>query len=411
MKILKNYYLLLVITCLMVYLPSLWNDFQTGWDDQWAVMNRYTEDGFTKENLQAVFGDYYYGQYSPVNTVFYMMIYDVFGYNPLIFHLYSLLLHIANCCLLFLFLRQIAAIFTNRASQGNPSILVFAATLLFAVHPLQVESVCWISASKIPLYTFFILLSLLAFLRYTDTGKVWFYFVSFVLFMCAFGSKEQAIVLPATLLLLDWALGRDRKPGRFGNWPELLLEKLPFILFALFAALYTRSHQSLEYTEQVAGYPFWQRLVFACYSLVVYAGRLVLPTRLLYIYPFPMAPGSELPLLYLIYPVVVAAAIYLLCVNIRKIPRPVIFGLLFYLVNMALMLHVVPMSRFMITADRYVYLASAGLFFIAACYAVPWLQKMAVTGKKVSLPLSCATCCIWAVMRISVPMHGRTAIR
>jgi len=82
-----------------------------------------------------------------------------------------------------------------------------------------------------------------------------------------------------------------------------------------------------------------------------------------------MSPGGELPAQYLIYPVVVVAGVYLLCVYFRKIPCSVIFGLLFYLIHMALMLHIVPMARFMITADRYVYLASAGLFFIAAWYA------------------------------------------
>jgi hypothetical protein len=383
MKPVVKYYGLLVIACLLIYFPSLWNDFQMDWDDQWQLMNRYTEDGFTQENLQAVFTDYYYGQYSPVNEVIYMAIYAAFGYTPAVFHLYSLLLHLANCCLLFAFLRRMAAVFYSRSLQHNPSVSAFATTLLFVIHPLQVESICWISASKIPLYAFFVLLALLAYLRYSDTRKIRFYFMSLALFVFAFGSKEQAIVLPATLLLVDWALARYRKPDSSGNnWPGLLLEKLPFILFAIFAALQTRSHQSMEYTEQVAGYPFWQRLVFACYSLAAYAGRFVLPVNLLYIYPFPMAPGGEMPLHYLAYPVVVATAIFLLCINIRKIPRPVVFGLLFFLINMALMLHIVPMSRFMVTADRYVYLASAGLFFIAAWYAVPWLQKMAASGKK-----------------------------
>lgn len=372
----KNYYVLLVISCLLIYLPGLWNDFQTGWDDQWAVINHYTEGGFTQENLQAVFTDYYYGQYSPVNVMVYITIFKFFGYNPVIFHLYSLLLHIINCCLLFAFLSRMATTFSN---QSKPFGIAFAAALLFAVHPLQVESVCWISASKVPLYTFFMLSALLAYLRYVCTRKVRFYIVSFALFVCAFGSKEQSVVLPAILLLLDWALGRRHQSA---GWAELLLEKLPFILFALFAVLQTRSHQSMEYTERVAGYPFWQRLVFSCYSLVVYAGRFVLPARLLYIYPFPMSPGGELPLHYFLYPAVVAAAVYLLCANIRKIPRPVIFGLLFYLINMAPVLHIIPMSRFMITADRYVYLGSAGLFFIAAWYAVPWLQRVATGGKK-----------------------------
>ena len=378
MKSIVKYHLLLSIVCLAVYLPSLWNDFQMGWDDQWMVFNRYTEDGFTQENLKSVFTDYHYGQYGPVNEIVYMAIYKAFGYNPFIYHLYSLLLHIANCCLLFTFLRILASKFQHSV----PQLVAFAATLLFAVHPLQVESIAWISASKIPLYTFFSLLAFLAYLQFARTEKLWYYLAAFVLFVFAFGSKEQSIVLPATLLLLDWALGRCRTPENKWNWQQILLEKLPFILLAVFAALQIRSHQSMEYTAQVAGYPLWQRLVFCCYSLVVYAGRLVLPVNLLYIYPFPMTPGGEMPAQYFIYPAVVVAGVYLLCAHIKKIPLPVIFGLLFYSVNMSLMLHIVTMPRFMITADRYVYLGSTGLFFIAAWYGVPWLQKMTASSKK-----------------------------
>ena len=378
MKSLLRYHVLLIIACLAVYLPSLWNDFQMGWDDQWQVFNRYTEDGFTKKNLQSVFTDYYYGQFSPVNQLVYMLIYKAFGYHPAVFHLYSLLLHIANCCLLFAFLRLLSSMFCHSA----PLLVAFAAALLFAIHPLQVESIAWVSASKIPLYTFFTLLALLSYIQFVRTEKIRFYLAAFVLFVFAFGSKEQSIVLPATLLLLDWALGRHRTQDNKWNWLQLLLEKLPFILFAVIAALQIRSQQNIEYTAQVAGYPLWQRLVFSCYSLVVYAGRFVLPVNLLYIYPFPMTPGGDMPVQYFIYPVVVMAGVYYLCVHIRKIPRTVIFGLLFYLVNMALMLHIVTMPRFMITADRFVYLASAGLFFISAWYAVPWLQKIAAGSKK-----------------------------
>ena len=391
MRLFVNCYLLLLVACLAVYLPSLWNGFQLGWDDQWYVMNRYTEDGFTQANLRAVFTDFYYGQYSPVNVLANMAMYAAFGYKPFVFHLYSLLLHIACCFLLFAFLSRMGAIF-NCTLCENPlrSLLVhvrldfaaFAATLLFAIHPLQVESICWISAAKIPLYTLFTLLAMFAYLRYVRAGKMLFYFAAFGCFLLAFGSKEQAIALPALLLLLDWALGRHRSAEGKNNWMQLIFEKLPFILFAIFAALYTRSHQSMEYTAQVAGYPLWQRLVFACYSLVVYAGRFALPANLLYVYPFPMPPGDALPAQYFVYPVVVAAGVYLLFLYFRKIPRVVVFGLLFYLVNMALVLHIVPMSRFMITADRYVYLGSAGLFFIAAWYTVPWLQKVAAAGKK-----------------------------
>ena len=373
-----KYYVTLVIACILVFFPIIWHDFQTHWDDQWMVVNRYTEDGITMDNIRYVFKNFYNGQYGPINQLVYTSIYTFFGYNPAIFHLYSLLLHIINCCLLFMFLNYIVAGFKP---QTKPSAIAFAATLLFAVHPLQVESVAWISASKIPLYTFFTLLALLSYIRFVSAQKTGFYLSSFLFFLCAFGSKEQSIVLPATLLLLDWVLRRNCIHAGSINWAPLILEKIPFILFALFAALFTQVNQSMEYS-QVAGFPFGQRLVFTCYSLVIYAKRFLLPANLMYLYPFPISSGDDLPALYLIYPIVIATTLILLCIYIKKIPRPVIFGLLFYIINMALMLHIVPMNRFMITADRYVYFASAGLFFIASWYAVPWLQNIAPIRKK-----------------------------
>ncbi len=381
MKNLK-FYAILVITCLLVYFPILGHDFQLNWDDNWQVMNHYTEAGFTWHNLQAVFSEFYYGQFSPINEAVYMAIYAVFGYNPAIYHLYSLLLHIANTCMVFIFINILAKILSNQMQHRTSTLVAFLTSLLFAIHPLQVESVAWISASKIPLYTFFTLLALLAYIRYVRTQSIFLIFGIFVLFVCAFGSKEQSIVLPATLLLLDWALGRHRKPDGTGNWLYLLSEKLPFIAFAVFAGLYSLSQQNAAWIDQAAGYPFRQRLVFACYSLVVYAGRLVAPAHLLYLYPFPISPGDVLPARYFIYPVIVATAVYLLCIRLKSIPRPVIFGLLFFLINMALMLHFIPMSRVMVTADRYVYLASIGVFFVAAWYALPWLQEMFASSKK-----------------------------
>jgi hypothetical protein len=263
--------------------------------------------------------------------------------------------------------------------------------LLFAVHPLQVESIAWISASKIPLYTLFTLLAMLTYIRYVRTGKTGFYIATFLLFVCAFGSKEQCVVLPVTLALLDWALGRTplacgEKPEEHAvakqSWGYLLLEKLPFILFALFGGLCTYANQSAFMIERWAGYPFGQRMVFACYSLVEYLGKMVLPVNLLYLYPFPIAPGKALPVHFFIYPAVIAAAIAFLVKILKRRRWPVVFGLLFFLVNMALMLHVVAMSRFSVIADRYVYLGCTGIFFIAAWYGVLWLRKKKNPAKK-----------------------------
>ncbi|GHS93830.1 hypothetical protein FACS1894207_0930 [Bacteroidia bacterium] len=374
---------------MLVYFPVLTLDFQRGWDDGWMVLNHYTVFGFTPQNLKAVFTEFYAAQYGPVNEVIYMAIYAAFGgYNPVAFHIYPLLLHIVNSCLVLLFVRQLVG---GRTDVVTARWVSFLTALLFAVHPLQVETIAWISASKIPLYTLFTLMAMLTYIRYIRTGKIGFYIGTFLLFVCAFGSKEQCVVLPVTLMLLDWALDRTSlacgenkgdNPVEKRSWGYLLLEKLPFLFFALFAGLATYVNQSAHLIDQWAGYPFGQRMVFACYSLVEYLGKLAFPVNLLYLYPFPMAPGKELPVHFFVYPVVFAALILFLVKVVKRRHWFVIFGLLFFLVNMALMLHIVAMSRFSIIADRYVYLGSAGIFLIAAWYGVLWFRKRTGTARK-----------------------------
>lgn len=379
---------LLCLSCLLVYVPVLFFDFQNGWDDGWMVKNHYTVMGFTWDNLKAIFTEFHAAQYGPINEVVYMAIHSVFGYQPSVYHLYPLLLHMINSCLVLLLVQRLISGRTDAMTARYVSLIT---ALLFAVHPLQVESIAWISASKIPLYTFFTLWSMLLYIRYVHTGKTVSYIGVFFLFACSFGSKEQSVVLPAILLLLDWVLGRTSIPcgEKIENnaiekmsWGYLLLEKMPFILFALFAGLCTYANQSAYLIGQWAGYPFGQRMVFACYSLVEYLGKLAFPVNLLYLYPFPIAPGLSLPVRFFIYPVIITAATGFLIKTLRSRNWPVIFGLLFFLINMSLMLHVVAMSRFSILADRYVYLASVGIFFILAWYGVPWFQRMRDGSKK-----------------------------
>lgn len=380
-------YPLICLSCLLVYTPVVFLDFQRAWDDGWMVMNHYTVMGFTWDNLRAVFTDFYAAQYGPINEVIYMAIYATFGYNPVVYHLYPLLLHLVNACLVLLFVQQLIEEYIDKVTARR---IAFATALLFAIHPLQVESIAWISASKIPLYTFFALLFLLTYIRYARTGKIGFYLGSFLLFVCSFGSKEQSVILPLLLPLIDWVL--NRTPFACGenpvknkvtkqSWVYLFLEKAPFVLFSLFAGLYTYTNQSASIIERWAGYPIGQRMVFAGYSLVEYLGHLVFPIKLLYLYPFPMAPGKEMPAGLFIYPVITVAAAIVLMKILKRQNWPVIFGILFFLINMALMLHLIAMSRFSIMADRYVYLPSVGIFFIAAWYAVPWLQKVVANGK------------------------------
>ena len=387
-------YAITVTACLLVYVPVVFPDFQRGWDDGWEVMNMFTVLGFTPENLKTVFTEFYVAQYSPFNSVIYMVIYAIFGYSPAAFHLYPLLLHISNSCLVLLFIQRLFGKNTNADTVRR---VAFITALLFAVHPLQVESIAWISASKIPLYTFFTLLAMITWIKYVDTGKIRYYVGVFVLFVFSYGCKEQTVVLPFTLLLLDVILCRSsllvgEKAGDNASSRQslgyLLLEKLPFLLFAFFGSFIMYVNQSATAIAEWAGYPFHQRIVFTCYSLADYFGKLIIPAKLLYMYPFPMAPGRELPVHFHIYPVIICSLPAFIIKTVKRSHRPVIFGLLFYLINMILVLHLVAMSRPCIVADRYVYLGSVGLFFMAAWYGVSWWQRQKGRTRKWAIALA-----------------------
>ena len=161
---------------------------------------------------------------------------------------------------------------------------------------------------------------------------------------------------------------------------KLWLEKIPFLAIIVCGGLYTLSLRNIGWIEHYVGFPMWQRLVFASYSITEYLTKLIVPTNLMYIYPFPMTPGAPLPHRFLIYPVIFAAlagaAIYY-----RKY-KLMVFGALFFLLNLALTLHIISMSRISIVSDRYVYLSSIGFFMPAVWYGVNYVMRFS-KGKRI----------------------------
>ena len=163
-----------------------------GMDDQWMVFSHYTERGWTVDNLWHIFTDFYGGQYAPLAFLSYLVLYAGFGYDPFYFHMFSLLLHIGCVCLVW---KLISSLLRVHGGVSEKQILYvnFITTLLFAVHPINVEAVAWISALKVLLYAFFYLLGLLCYLRYIRTSKIFYYVLTIGCFLCSFWGKEQAV--------------------------------------------------------------------------------------------------------------------------------------------------------------------------------------------------------------------------
>ena len=349
-------FFILVMTCI-VYYPLSENDFLYYWDDQWCVINPYTSGGLTWENIYRIFTETHGGQYSPLNEIGYVLIYSLFGYSPVIFHLAGLGVHLLNVVLLYFFLSGLLTQSSRLATMNNKQI-VFLATLLWAIHPVNVEPVAWISASKVLVYTSFYLTGLLCYLKFIRTEKLSYYVATLALTLCSCLGKEQAVVFPLCLLLVDFVT--DRGLLRLKIWEE----KLPFLLLSLYMGTIPMLAQGFRREE--LDYPLIDRVVFAAYSLIAYLTKCLIPIKLSYLYPFPMLPGYAMPFRFWFYPVVVIFVVY--CIYLLRQRRIILFTSLFFLIHLLFVLHIIPISRFAIVADRYLYLPG-----VASCLLMAYL--------------------------------------
>jgi len=389
-------YLFIFILTVITFWPVLFGEFQKAWDDQWVVLNSFTENGLELSNISSIFSSFYSGQYAPFNQLLYSSIYHFFGYEPFWFHLASLLLHLSCTTFVFLFVKTLLT-----DHKGFSSVSVFRitgmTTLFFAIHVLQVEPVAWISASKILVYAFFYLFALLVYLNYIKTAK--YYVLLLILMVCSFFGKEQAVTLPLAMLAIDYFLGR-----KFTK--SVLLEKLPFIIMSLFFGYITLESQAVIGQGDLSSqnvFPFYQRIVFGCYCYFEYLFKLLLPIKSMFVYLFPMKFGEPLPIrlwAYFFLMILLLAAIYS-CFKKNKV---LVFSFLFFTIHLLTVLHIFSMSRVALMGDRYLYVASLGLLFFIA-YGLDFLVLRYRKMKHLILFIF-----IFSVIILSMLSHERSEI-
>lgn len=353
-----KYILLLISITLLAYYPIFGNNFLYFWDDQWVVMNSYTEGGLSCNNLWQILTEYYHGQYAPFNEYLYLLLYSLFGYDPLAFHMASLILHATNVCMVYIVLSKMLK--DSRRLEGQSAQKVsFITALIFAIHPFNVEAVAWMSASKVLVYALFYLLATYTYLEYLKKGRSRYYVYTLLLFVFSFLGKEQAVMFPVWMLLINWLYRENFKTTKI--WRETA----PFFLLSLFFGVVTILSQSATGQGLLVrndSYLLWQRFVYACYTFTEYLFKCVIPYKLSYLYPFPSAIGEPLPSWLLVYPLLL---VVILCTLWRYLKHwPIAFGLLLFSIHIGVALHIIPLSRFAVVADRYVYLSSIGIIFI-----------------------------------------------
>ncbi|MDN5284201.1 MAG: hypothetical protein JWR38_475 [Mucilaginibacter sp.] len=358
--------LLLVLGVAIIYWSVYQFNFLFGWDDQWFVTNHYTENGFTWRNLYAIFTEFYYGQYAPVNQLYYTFLYSLFKYNPAYYHIAGVLIHLANVILIYFLINKIMPKLADKPELQIKQ-TAFLTALLFAILPINIEPVAWVAASKVTLYVLFYLIALTWYCKYLTYVKSAYFYLTLLFFALSFGAKEQAVLFPVCMFLFDYIYRRKLRDKMV--W----LEKLPFLILTLLLGIVTVQSQGFE-DETRSFYPFFQRIPLAFYTLSEYFTKCLVPINISYLYPFPFRADEQISWYLWIYVFAIPIIVYCFYKQIKI--RLIFFGLFFFFIHIVLVINVFSLARFSVIADRYAYLASIGLCFILSYIFISNLYKV-----------------------------------
>jgi tetratricopeptide (TPR) repeat protein len=341
----------ILLLTLLSFLPLFNNEF-TNWDDNVYVTENQVIRSLSGENIAEMFDveKPVSSNYHPLTLLSYALNYQVSGLEPWSYTLFQILFHLLNTFLVYLLVKKL--------TEGKETIALFVA-LFFGIHPMHVESVAWLSEHKDVLYTFFLLLSLLAYLRYVKEESWLRYGLALLFFLFSLLSKSAAVAMAPALFLVDYWLKRPLNA-------RLFLEKIPFLALAVLFGIIALNTQSEAINES---YTFAQRVIYASYGFTMYFVKLFVPFGLSSFYPYPAAGEPDPSFLFVLFPVVVLG---LTAFSMRK-TRLFAFGVGFFLVMVSLTLQVLAVGG-QIMADRYTYVPYLGLFFLLG-YGLWWMGE------------------------------------
>ncbi len=353
---------LIVLLTLLVYIPATRGGYI--WDDETHITNNLNLRSL--HGLQKVWFELgAVPQYYPMVHTSFWMEYHLWQMHPLGYHLVNILLHALNAVLLWLLLRYLSV----------PGAWLAAA--IFALHPVHVESVAWVTERKNVLSGLFYLSSILAYLRFLNlhspnSGRRWrFYPLALFLYLCALLSKTVACTMPAAVLLLLW-WKRNRV-----RWLEVLA-LTPFFAVGTVLGLTTVWMEKHYVGAQGAAWAlsFVDRCLIAGRALWFYAGKLLWPHKLTFIYP-RWQINSAIWWHYL-FPLLAVAVILILWLLRNRIGKGPLVAVLFFggtLFPALGFFDVYPM-QFSFVADHFQYLASIGLIVLAVAGLASFFRRL-----------------------------------
>ena len=393
---------LIVLVTSAAFLPALQNQFLR-WDDHKNFLGNPHYRGLGWMHLRWMWTTHL-GHYIPLTWMTLGLDYVLWGMNPLGYHLTNLLLHAANAVLFYFVAFRILGLGLPDPGDRRQADLVLSAgfaALVFAIHPLRVESVAWVTERRDVLSGLFYLSAILIYLRTCERGergRGW-YWAAVGLFACALLSKSMVVNLPIVLLILD-VYPLRRLGGAIGWWSEparrVYVEKIPFVLLATAAAaIAVMAQLSVHAAASLAQLSVPGRVAVSAYGLSFYLWKMVVPLNLSPLYPLsPIVNPWAMPFV-LSYTMVLAITAIALALRRRVPGLPAAWSA--YVVVLLPVLGIFQ-SGPQIAADRYTYLASLGWAILAgACLLFCWrISRTSTTGTPTTLPIAGVAICVVA---------------
>jgi tetratricopeptide (TPR) repeat protein len=375
-------YALLFLATVAVYARTARFDFVNFDDPDYVTANPHVRGGFTAENVAWAFRSGDSANWFPLTRLSHMLDVQIFGMASGAHHSVNVLLHALAVLALFAFL--------HRATQRRW--LSAWVALIFALHPLHVESVAWVSERKDVLSALFAMLALWSYVRWVKRPSAPRYAAVVVLFGLGLMAKPMVVTLPLVLVLIDvWPLGRGAR------WRE----KIPLFAMSATSAAVTLAVQQASGAVRTAGQFSWLlRVENAAVSWAVYLLQWFWPARLAVFYPYP----ANVPVWQALAAIVVLAAISAAVLRVARQRPYFAIGWLWYVIMLAPVIGLVQVGA-QARADRYMYLPSIGLTIMLAWGAADFLKQRALVALATA---SCVAAAAVTTVQLSYWQNSRT---
>ncbi len=334
----KRALFIVLLAAVVSYAPTLGNHF-VYLDDDTHLLENSSIRALDADHIRQIFTTSVDKVYAPLTFLSFAVEYHFFKYNPFIYHLDNLLLHLGVTALVFYFALQV----------GLPLRAAFAAGLLFGIHPMHVESVAWVTERKDVLYAFFYMLSLFFYWKYLSRREIKPYVLTIVFGILSILSKPMALSLPLIFFVCDWLKKRS-----FDKW--MILDKVPHFLYIVSIAWITYSLNA-----RIPGENISSGIIIWIWTAVFYIHKFFFPLTLVPMYALPQ-PISWTNPHYLGAMGLLGILTTILFIFRRQ--RWVVFAGLYYFFSMFFLFRYDNAVDKNIVADRFMYLPCLGICFL-----------------------------------------------